>query len=172
MYHKWRSYDVWFLRYKARRTEFFVILGHFLHFDPPNNPKKFKFWKKSLEILSFYICVSQMTSGDICFLRSGVWDSLLSFWAIFCPHNLMTTPKIKIWKNWKKKPGDIILLHMCTINQDQMMDGSWDIRREGQSFLSFWGIFCHLTLLTTRKIQLLKKWKKRLEILSFYICVP
>ena len=160
MCHKPRSNDGWLLRYKVRRTEFFVILGHFLLFHPPNNSKNpnfekmketpgiitllqmciinedrmmygswdirrdglsfLSFWvifctlihltirknsnfeKKSLEILSFYICVSQMTSGDICFLRSGVWDSLLSFWAIFCPYNLMTTPKIKIWKNWKK----------------------------------------------------------------------
>ena len=29
VYHKSRSYDVWFLRYKVQRTEFFVILGHF-----------------------------------------------------------------------------------------------------------------------------------------------
>ena len=34
---KWRSCDVWFLRYKAQKTEFLVILGHFLPSDPPNN---------------------------------------------------------------------------------------------------------------------------------------
>ena len=39
VHHKSRSYDVWFLRYKVQRTKFFVILGHFLPFDPPNNPK-------------------------------------------------------------------------------------------------------------------------------------
>ena len=60
VFHKWRSYDVWFLRYKA---EFFVILGHFLPFDPPNSPKNQNFEKnekskKHLEILPFYICVS------------------------------------------------------------------------------------------------------------------
>ena len=32
VYHKWQSYDVWFLRYEARRREFFVILDHFFHF--------------------------------------------------------------------------------------------------------------------------------------------
>ena len=32
VYHKWQSYDVWFLRYGAWRTKFFVILDHFLHF--------------------------------------------------------------------------------------------------------------------------------------------
>ena len=29
VYHKSRSYDVWFLRYKVQRIEFFVILGQF-----------------------------------------------------------------------------------------------------------------------------------------------
>ena len=43
---------------------------------------------------------------------------------------------------------------------------------KGQNFLSFWTIFCPFTLLTTQKIKSLKNWKKRLEILSFYICVP
>ena len=36
MYHKWWWY-VWFLRYQARHTEFFVLLGHFLPFYPTNN---------------------------------------------------------------------------------------------------------------------------------------
>ena len=37
MYHKWRSYDIWFLKYKVQRTEIFVILGHFLPFQPLDN---------------------------------------------------------------------------------------------------------------------------------------
>ena len=43
MYHKWRPYDVWLQRYKAQQTEVFVILGHFLPFDPPNNLKNQNF---------------------------------------------------------------------------------------------------------------------------------
>ena len=34
-YQKSKSYDVWFLRYGARETEFFLILDHFLPFHPP-----------------------------------------------------------------------------------------------------------------------------------------
>ena len=49
--------------------------------------------------------------------------NLLSFWAIFCTFTSLLTPKIKIKKN-VKKPGDIILLHMYTINEDHMMYGS------------------------------------------------
>ena len=39
LYHKWRSYDEWFLRYKVRQTEFFVILSDFLPFYPPDDPQ-------------------------------------------------------------------------------------------------------------------------------------
>ena len=60
---------------------------------------------------------------------------------------------------------------MCTINEDHLIYGFWDIRHNGQSFFSFWTNFCHSTLLTTQKIKILKKWKKHLQILSFYTCV-
>ena len=39
VYLKWKSYDVWFLRYGVRQIEFFLILDHFLPFYPPNNPE-------------------------------------------------------------------------------------------------------------------------------------
>ena len=37
VYHKWRSCDIWFLKYKVRQAEIYVILGCFLPFQPPNN---------------------------------------------------------------------------------------------------------------------------------------
>ena len=53
MYHEWQSYDVWFLRYGARRT--FWTISFWTVFFPPNpppQPPKSKFWKmkKHLEI--------------------------------------------------------------------------------------------------------------------------
>ena len=33
----------------------------------------------------------------------------------------------------EKAPGDIIILHMCTKNDDHMMYGSWDMVRDGCS---------------------------------------
>ena len=45
VYGKWKSYDVWFLRYEAWHTDFFVILDRVLHFYPPNNPKNQNFEK-------------------------------------------------------------------------------------------------------------------------------
>ena len=53
-----------------------------------------------------------------------------------------------------------------------MMYGSCDIEHNRPNFLLFWTIFCPFTLLKTKKIKILKKWKKQLEILSFYTSVP
>ena len=104
-------YDSWDIQ--AWRTEFFVILGHFLPFEPRNNTKN---------------------------------------------HNL---------GKMKKKPGDIIILHFCITNDDHMMYGFWDMELDRQIFSHF-GLFFALL---TRKIKILKKWKKFLEI-SFYTNVP
>ena len=53
VYQKSQSYDAQFLRYGVRQEELFVILGHFLTFQPPDNPKNqnFKIAKKHLDIL-------------------------------------------------------------------------------------------------------------------------
>ena len=106
-YHKWKSYDVWFLRNQARQTKFFVIYGHFLPFYHPNNSKNQKFWK------------NEKRSGDVIILNKctknhdhmihASWDmecdryNFLSFWAIFCPFTLLTTQKNKTFKKMKKK---------------------------------------------------------------------
>ena len=50
----------------------------------------------------------------------------------------------------------VILLHMCTINEDNMLYGSWDIRHDKQSFLSFWVIFA---LQPSKQPEKSKFWK-------------
>ena len=117
-YHKWQSYDVWFLRHWVRQTELFVILDNFLPFYLLNNPKNQNFEKM------------------------------------------------------KKTPGDIIILNECTLNDNHMMYGSWDMKCDRQNFLSFSTIFTTYFVVTAQKIKILKKWKKLLKISSFYICVP
>ena len=74
----------------------------------------------------------------------------------FLPFYPLLTPKIKSWKKCKQNPGDTILLHLSGINEDHTMYGSWDMRHDGQSFWSFWAIFCPLTLLTIRKSKFSK----------------
>ena len=39
-------------------------------------------------------------------------------------------------------------------------------------FIFRFGLFFDLTPLTTQKIRIFKKWKKRMEISSFHTCVP
>ena len=91
----------------------------------------------------------------------------------FLPFHPINNPKNKNFKKWKKTTGDIIILLKCTINDNHMMYGSWDIKHNKQNFfLSFWAIFSPLTSLTTQKMKILKKMKKNLQISSFYTCVP
>ena len=91
----------------------------------------------------------------------------------FLPFYSPNSPKNQNFEKMKKTPGDIIILHMCTKNYDQMMYSSRDIVRERcNCYFSFWAIFCHFTLLTAQKIKILKKWKNHLETSSFDICVP
>ena len=58
VYYKWRSYDVWFLRYRVRQN--FSHFVPFLPFYPPKNPemqnieKTNKKTNKRLQISSFY----------------------------------------------------------------------------------------------------------------------
>ena len=80
------------------------------------------------------------------FLRYGPCDVqiFLSFWSVFLQfHPLPRPPAKKEQKieKMKKLAGDIIILHMCTINNNHLIYGSWDIERIGQIFLSFWTNF-------------------------------
>ena len=105
VYHKWRSYHVWFLRYKGMRENVFCHFGpSFAPSDPPNNWKNqnFEKIKKSLEILSFYTCVPKMTI--IWCMVPEIWsvaDIFVSFWTIFWPFTPLTQ-KIKILKKRNK----------------------------------------------------------------------
>ena len=102
VYHKSKSCDVWLLRYKVQWTEFFYILGHFLHFDPPNNPENQSFEKLKKrfgDIFILHLCTTNDNhmmygSSDIKHGRQNV----LLFWAIFCLFIPLTTRKIKILK--------------------------------------------------------------------------
>ena len=90
----------------------------------------------------------------------GSWDMkcdrqnfLLDCFLPFYPPN---NPKKQNFEKMKKTPGDIIILHMFTINDNHMMHGSWDMKLDRQNFLSFWTVFCHFTRITNQKIKILK----------------
>ena len=62
----------------------------------------------------------------------------------------------------KNISGDIVILHMCAINDNHVMYGSLDMEHERQNFLSFRVIFCPFTPLVIWKSNFWKKefWKK------------
>ena len=142
---------------------------------PPYGSSKPKFWKNEENPWRYYhftYVYQKWQSYDVWFLRYGVQQThffvILHHFFPFCILN----PKNKKFEKMKKTPEDIIILHMCTINDNHMIYGSWDMKHDRQNFLSFWTIFCPFTLLTTRKIKILKNWKQHLEVLSFYMWVP
>ena len=163
-------------------------MGHFLPFYPPNSLKNQNFEK--MKKISGDIIILQKCTKNYDQLMYRSWDMVrdrcscyFSFWAIFCPFIGVTAPKIKISKKWKKQNKKnqknnnnnnwrCHHLHKFTINYGNMVHCSWDIVRDWcDCNFSFWGIFCPFTPLIAQKIKILKKWKKRLEMSSFYIYV-
>ena len=78
------------------------------------------------------------------------------FFALLTPYQ---PKKSKFFKN-VKNPRDIIIWHMCTINDNDMMYGSYDMKHDKHNFLSFWTVFGPFTLLTTQKNQNFENLKK------------
>ena len=117
-----------------------------------------KKWNKMLEIPSFYTCVPKTTiiSGTVPEIQSER-DRIFCHFAIFCPFTPLMTKKLKIWKN-EKTLGDIIILHMCNINDNHMTYDSWDIRHNWV-FCRF-GLFLPFSLPNNLKNQNFEKNEK------------
>ena len=73
-----------------------------------------------------------------------------------------------------------LLIYLCSKNLDDMIYNSWDIEcdRLKSVIMGLWVIFPFYRLrphlppcIKSWKIRILKKWKKLLEISSFYTCV-
>ena len=87
---------------RVRQTDFFVLLGHFLPFYPPNNPWNEK-QKKDMKISSFYICVPKITI--IWCMLPEIWLQHLTFCyfgSFFALLPQYWPPKIKNWKKNKE----------------------------------------------------------------------
>ena len=50
--------------------------------------------------------------------------NFFSFWTMFCPLTPPKNPENQNFVKMKKAPRDIIILHKCTINDNNMMYGS------------------------------------------------
>ena len=106
---------------------------------------------------------------EVRFLRCGLRQTyffvilghFLPFHPVFCPYAPLWTQKIKILKLWKKTPGAITILQRCTMNDNHMMYGSWDMERDGHFGLFHFGPFFSLPIPPppNHQNQNFEKWK-------------
>ena len=83
----------------------------------------------------------------------------------FCPFTPLRNWKIKNFEKMKINHEDIIISYMCTINDNHMMYGSWDMEHDWQNVLSFWTIFCPSTPYEPEKS---KFWKNENNAWKYY----
>ena len=125
----WSFWTIFFLF-----TFFFYLFVPFYLLPFSKDPKNQNFEKTknaSGDIIILHKCTkkhdhmlhcSRDTGHDRCNFR-------FSFWAIFCPFTPPKDTKNQNFENMNKTPADIINLHMCTKNYDQMIYSSWDMVR-------------------------------------------
>ena len=163
MYHKWQSCDVWFLKYGARQTEFFIILDYFLPFYPSNKEQKTNKQTNTLgDIIFLHMCTINENHMICGFWNMGHnWQKFLSFWTIVCPFTPLTSWTIKIMRKLKKNKHTWRYYHFTHVYHNWkswfMVPGIWSTR---QNFCH-WAIFCPFIPLTIWKITILKRWKKQ-----------
>ena len=130
VHHKWKSYDVWFLRYgTCDRQNFLSFWTIFCRFTPLTTQKS-KFWKNEKTAWRYYhftYVYHKWQSYEVWFLRYPVWWTelfvILDCFKPFFPLN----PKNQNFEKLKTPHGDIIILHKCTKNHDHMLYCSLDM---------------------------------------------
>ena len=99
VHQKPQSCKAQFLVYRVRQAKLFVILGDFLPFLYPINPKKSKFKKNENSIWRchhFAHMYQKPQSYDVCFLRYGVRHTIFCDFGPFLPFYPTTFFKIGI----------------------------------------------------------------------------
>ena len=92
-------------------------------------PEKSELWKKRKKIagdIILHVCTKNHTWGGT--VPEIYSESIGSF---FCPFTLLATPKIKFLKEWKQNLHHFT--HMCTINGNHLICGSWDMECDWQN---------------------------------------
>ena len=130
-----------------------------------------------------YIIILEMCTINGYHMMYGCSDkerdgqNFLSFCAFFLSFYPANKPENQLLGKIKTMHGDIIILHLRTLNDNHMMHGSWDIEHDRQNFLSSWDDFLHFyTPLITRKIKfwknsgiiILHKCTKNLDRMLYY----
>ena len=120
----------------------------------------------------FTLVYHKWQSCDIWFLRYQEQQTeflviLGHFWHFY----LINSLKNQNFEKTKKASENIIILHLCTANDNHVINISWDMEHDRQKFFIILGHFCLFPLLRTQKIKVLKNWKKLKDILLFHTCV-
>ena len=133
--------------------------------------KIFKKWKSIWRCHHFTNAYQKSKSYDVCFLRYGIQQTIFyHFRPFFVLLSHYWPQKIKIWNKCKRTWRYCPITHVYYKRRSYNV---WFLRYKAQqSFLSYWAIFCPLTLWTTWKIKVLKKWKKKHLNILFYTCIP
>ena len=145
----------------------FCHIGLFFTLWPPNNPENqtFEKMKKNPE----NIIILHMSTINKYHMMYDSWDmechrqNFFLFWTIFGPFTPPTplhNSKNQNFEKMERTSGDIMILHKCTINDNYMIYGSWDINCNSQIFFVILGHFLHFYLPKSPKTQNFKKWKK------------
>ena len=96
-------------------------------------------------------------------MRYGSWDT--EWDGIFChfePFFALLPPVNQENQNFEKmKKTSVIILPMCTKNENHMMYGPWDMKHD-RIFLSFWAIICTFYPTNNPKNRNFEKMKKTL----------
>ena len=157
-------------------TDKFLSFWTFCPLNPLTAPGKSKVWineknawKKTIYICSFYTCVPQMK--NIRCMVSEIWSvtGRSLFRTIFCPFTSWTSCKINIFQ--KRRRHLEISSFYTWITQMTII---WCIVLEiwSAQWTEHFVILDPFTPLNVWKIKILKTWRKCLEILPFYTCVP
>ena len=131
-----------------QNTEFFVISGYFLLFYPTNNKENRNFEK--VKKTPGGIIILNMSNINENHIMYDSWDmeqgrifSHFGPFFHFLPFHTSppNNPENPNFEKMKQKPGDIIILHKCTINDNHMIHGSWDMKWTRQLFFVILGHF-------------------------------
>ena len=121
--HNHMRYGSW----DTEKDKFFCHFGPFFALlSPPNNPENRNSEKNkeaSGGVIILDICVPKITI---------IWCMLPGLFFAFYPTN---NPRNQNFEKMKKRSGDIIILHKHPINDNHMMYGFWDMKRDKQIFV-------------------------------------
>ena len=151
---------------KERDKMKLVSLGHFLPFQPPDNPENQNFENNTWIYYHFTHVHHKWQSHDYGMVPE-IWNMkeiiFCFFWTAFCPFTPPMDPGNQNFEISKNTPGDIITLTIWC-----MVPEIWSVKdRVFCHFGSFFALLPH-----NLQNQNFEKMKKNLEILSFYTSVP